>query len=189
MTKQVYYSGRNTYPVDGVYETVKKELLGFFITNKALLDQKLDAAETYTFDSKGFKVLEGDAEPWRKIECQHLLIKDDVVVGLVILRVNNERPKHGVASMMDCMERVYELRFKTFSGCDFTVEGTGISITQRGVNGAFLYNSGSVSSFSEMLLERHWNEFKDQCTFTAAEVDKPMRSSKWSKALTTYARQ
>lgn len=189
MLKQVYYSDRNVVVENGLYELIKQEMLPIYLANKALLNAKLDAAETYSFDANGFKILDEICEPIRLIECNHLIIKNDVVVGSVILRVNNNRPTHGRGFLMDCMVRTYELRFKTFAGCDFTVEGTGIAISQNGETGPLKFNTGCGTGFAESLLKRHWDEFKSDCTFTAGEIDTPNRLRKWTKLNVLYSGQ
>lgn len=187
MKQQVYYSSRNIVKDDGVFEAVKSEFIQKFIAGKALLDAELDKVETYKYDANGFKVLEETAEPIRTLEINHLILKNDIVVGSVILRVTNKPPTHGNGLIMDCLDRTYELRFRTFAGCDFTVESAGIAISQTN-KGLLKVNSPSITSFSEKILERHWQEFKSECDFTATEVANPTRKSTWSKlnVLTQY---
>lgn len=187
MIKDTYYSTRDVAYLDGTYERIKKELTAHYITARKLLDAKLDLAEQYKFNAMGLKVLEDDCEPWRLIECNHLIIKNGIVVGSVLLRVNNNRPTHGNKLLLDSLSRTYELRFKTFAGCDFTVESAGLAITQTD-RGPVLFNSGSGTGFSDKILERHWDEFKDQCVFTEAEINNPTRSRKWRKKVAIYKR-
>lgn len=188
MTEQIYYTDRNVYVEDGIFETIKKEMILIFLQNKALLDAKLDAAEEYTFSAKGFKVLKDSCEPIRSIEYNRLIIKNNIVVGSVILRVNNNRPTHGCNLLMDTLTRTYELRFKTFAGCDFTVESCGLAVTQVGENGPIRTNSGTITGFSDKILERHWAEFKSECTFTQGMMDQHTKLRKWTKANRIYAR-
>lgn len=186
MSTQIYTRGRNVINETGVYENIKAELITLFKANKALLDQRLDLAEEYSYSGEGFKTLTETCEPIRMLECNHLIIKNDIVVGSVILRVNNNKPTHGILMLQDCLERTYELRFKTFAGCDFTVESSGIAISQRNV-GAMLINSGCGTGFADQILKRHWEEFKSLCTFTEDEIKNPTKLRTWSQRFAVYA--
>lgn len=188
MSNQIYTRGRNVINENGIYENIKAEMIGIFKTNKALLDQRLDAMEEYSYNSEGFKILTETCKPIRMLECNHLIIKENIVVGCVVLRVNNNTPTHGVQMLQDCLERVYELRFKTFAGCDFTVESSGIAVTQRG-NGALLINTGSGTGFSDHILKRHWDEFKSHCTFTEVEVAAPTKMRTWTQRFSIFAEE
>lgn len=185
--KQIYYQTRNVYNNDGVFETVKAEFLDIFKNMRALLDARLDKEETYKANGLGYKVLDSECEPIRSLECNHLIEKDGVVVGSVILRVSNNFATHGERMFGDIMQRTYELRFKTFAGCDFTVESSGIAASQRD-NGPILINSCVGTGFADKILEKHWAEFKAKVTFTAAEVDKPTKMRTWTKNQIIYAR-
>lgn len=186
MSKLIYTRGRNVFNENGIYENIKAEFTNIFLSNKALMEVELDNAESYSFNQNGFKILEQDCEPIRMIECNHLILKDNVVVGSVILRVNNTKPTHGSRLMQDCLDRTFELRFKTFAGCDYTVESSGIAISQRN-NGPLLVNTGCGTGFSDQILKRHWEEFKSSCTFTQSEIQNPTKKTKWSKQHTIYA--
>lgn len=186
MSDIIYARGRNVINQNGVYENVKAEFINIFLANKALLEQELDQAETYSFNQNGFKILDKNCEPIRMIECNHLIIKDNVVVGSVILRVNNTLPTHGNRLIQDCLDRTFELRFKTFAGCDYTVESSGMAITQRN-NGVLLINSGCGTGFSDLILKRHWDEFKTNCTFTQAEIQNPTKKTLWTKLYSVFS--
>lgn len=187
MTNQLYSSSRFVTEENGEYESIKAEMSVFFKEAKKLIDAKFDTAENYKFDRGGFKILEADSEPFRMIECNHLIEKNGIVVGTVTLRGTNQRPKHDINFLQDVLEREYELRFKTWAGCDFSVESSGIAFTQFG-DGPIMVNSCSVSGFHVTILRKHWDEFKSNCTFTAADLDKPTKSFKWTKRKDRFAR-
>jgi hypothetical protein len=187
MSKQVYYAGRTFGNVNGIFENVKNEFLSIFLTNKALLDAELNKKEEYLFNAEGFKILKAECEPYKSLECNHLLIVNDIVVGSVILRVSNNFATHGARLAMDSLQRTYELRFKTFAGCEFAVESSGIAVTQID-NGPMNVNSGTISGFADKILERHWAQFKDQCIFTATEIENPTKSKKYGQRHAIFAR-
>lgn len=187
MTEQVYFQNRNIYNDIGTYDKIKLEFLGIFKLMRALLDAELDKAEEYKFNDLGIKILTPDCEPIRMLECNHLIIKNEVVVGSVILRASNDRPTHGDGMFQDTMTRVYELRWKTFAGCDFSIESSGIAASQRN-NGPILVNSCTGTGFADNILKRHWEEFKSLATFTAAEIEEPTKKRIWTKAQMVYSR-
>lgn len=188
MSDIIYTRGRNVINESGTYEEVKAELITMFLAGKTLLEQELDQAESYSFNQNGFKILDKDCQPIRMIECNHLIIKDNVVVGSVILRANNTPATHSNRLLQDCLDRTFELRFKTFAGCDFTVESSGIAATQRN-SGPILINSGCGTGFSDLLLKRHWDEFKTNCTFTQAEIQSPTKKTRWTKLHSVFSLQ
>lgn len=179
MIKQFYTRSRFTENVGGTFETVKKEMIEQFEAIKKLIDDAFDAEEQYVYDGEGFKTLEADCQPIRVIECTKLIIKNDIVVGSVILRGTNNRPKHDIDFLQDTLEREYELRFKTYAGCDFSVESAGIAVSQFG-RGPLLINTGNIAGFNVAILERHWNEFKAEVAFSATDLLKPTKLQKWS---------
>ena len=187
MTNQIYTRNRFTVPENGVFETVLAEMRTKFEAAKTLLDAELDKHEQYDFDARGFKILTKDSKPIRKLECVHLIIKSNIVVGACIMRATNHQPTHGVNALADMLTREYELRFKTFAGADFTVESAGIAFCQRG-NGPMYYNTGNVAGFNTQILKRHWDEFKTNVDFTQADIDAPTKLSFYSERFDTFAR-
>lgn len=186
--EQLYYQTRNVYNEAGLFEEVKAEFLAIYKDMRVLLDAELDKFETYKFNGMGYKVLTEDCNPIRSLECNHLIEKEGIVVGSVILRASNNYATHGQMMFGDILQRVYELRFKTFAGCDFTVESSGIAVSQRD-NGPILVNSCVGTGFADKILKKHWDEFKSQCTFTAAEVSKPTKLRKWTVNQIVYSQQ
>lgn len=178
MTEQIYSMGRPTVKQNTLFDEIQAEMRTYFEAAKTLLDGYLDKHETYRYNKNGFKILNEDCTPVKIIEAVHLLTKNDIAVGQVIIRVRNTKPKHSVPVFIDTLERTYELRFKTFAGCDFTIESSGISMTKTGVNPIFI-NSCSMTGMEVMILKKHWDEFKTNCTFTEDDLKTPTKFEMW----------
>lgn len=161
MTKEnvLYLVHRPVIVKQDQYEKVRLEFLELFKPLRAAVKAKMDAEEEYVIDDAYVRRLKPDCEPIRELRYSIPLEENGAVVGFVLLRATNVPHKTRIDMYNDCLERTYELRFKTFAGVLAGIESSGIAISQTN-DGSLRFNTGSISFFHQDILEKNFEKFK-----------------------------
>lgn len=184
MSNKVLYSLQRFTRVDDIlYNTIRGELRAKLDGVIKQLNDKMDAEERY-IDQDGYQILDPKCEPYRELTYSVLLEENGATIGFILLRASSNLPKHHRVNMATRMERVFELRFKTYSGVIPAVAGSGIACVKY-PTGPYMFNGNSVSFMSLQILKKHWDQYKDQAVF---DLDKPQSTVRMSVADIVWAR-